>query len=215
MQNIQIAVDGPAGSGKSTVAKEIAKRLKITYLDTGAMYRAVTLAALNKGVDLNSATALKQIVDTMTLDISPNAIFLDGIDVSESIRTPEVTRNVSVVSMDVYVREQLVILQRKIAGDQSVIMDGRDIGTVVLPNATYKFFLIADPVERAKRRKLDLDAKGFDTTIEALTQEIVTRDKLDSEREISPLKKAEDAIEINTTSMGIEAVIEKILCHIH
>lgn len=211
MHNIQIAVDGPAGSGKSTVAKEIAKRLNITYLDTGAMYRAVTYAALKSNTSLEDALQLKALVDTMNLDITPESIFLDGVDISEAIRTPEVTRNVSVISMDAYVRAQMVTMQRRIAGDKSVIMDGRDIGTVVLPHATYKFFLIADPVERAKRRLVDLKAKGFETTVEALAKEIIERDQLDSNRAVSPLKKAEDAIEIDTTSLTIEEVIQKII----
>jgi len=214
MLNLQIAIDGPAGSGKSTLAKEIAKRLEITYLDTGAMYRAVTLFALRSQADVSSAQALKKIVDTIDLDITPTQIFVGGEDVSEAIRTPEVTRNVSYASMDAYVRAQMVSLQQKIAHGKSVIMDGRDIGTTVLPDADYKFFLIADPVERAKRRKLELDAKGFEATIEALTLEIVERDKLDSERAISPLKRAEDAIELDTTFMSIEEVIQNIVAYV-
>lgn len=214
MLNLQIAIDGPAGSGKSTVAKEIAKRLQITYLDTGAMYRAVTLFALRSQADVSCSQALKKIVDTIDLDITPSQIFVDGEDVSEAIRTPEVTRNVSYVSMDAYVRAQMVALQQKIAHGKSVIMDGRDIGTTVLPDADYKFFLIADPVERAKRRKLELDAKGFEATIEALTLEIIERDKLDSERAISPLKRAEDAIELDTTFMSIEEVIQNIVAYV-
>ena len=211
MLNIQIAIDGPAGSGKSTVAKEIAKRLDITYLDTGAMYRAVTLFALRSQIDICNSDALKKIVDAIDLDITPSQLFVGGEDVTDAIRTPEVTRNVSLVSMDAYVRAQMVSLQQKIAHGKSVIMDGRDIGTTVLPDATYKFFLIADPVERAKRRKLELDAKGFETTIEALTSEIIERDKLDSERDVSPLKSAEDAVEIDTTFMSIEQVVRTII----
>ncbi len=211
MLNIQIAIDGPAGSGKSTVAKEIAKRLEITYLDTGAMYRAVTLFALRSEADVCSSEALKAIVDSIDLDITPSQLFVGGEDVTDAIRTPEVTRNVSYVSMDAYVRTQMVSLQQKIAHGKSVIMDGRDIGTTVLPDAAYKFFLIADPVERAKRRKLELDAKGFETTIEALTSEIIARDKLDSERDVSPLKCAEDAVEIDTTFMSIEEVVRTII----
>lgn len=211
MLNIQIAIDGPAGSGKSTVAKEIAKRLEITYLDTGAMYRAVTLFALRSQVDVCSSEALKMVVDTIDLDITPSQLIVNGEDVTDAIRTPEVTRNVSYVSMDAYVRAKMVSLQQKIAHGKSVIMDGRDIGTTVLPDAAYKFFLIADPVERAKRRKLELDAKGFETTIEALTSEIIARDKLDSERDVSPLKCAEDAVEIDTTFMSIEQVVRTII----
>lgn len=214
MSNIQIAIDGPAGSGKSTVAKEIAKRLEITYLDTGAMYRAVTLFALRNQADVCSSESLKTIVDTIDLDITPSQLFVGGEDVTDAIRTPDVTRNVSYVSMDAYVREQMVSLQQKIAHGKSVIMDGRDIGTTVLPDAAYKFFLIADPVERAKRRKLELDAKGYETTIEALTSEIIARDKLDSERDVSPLKCAEDAVEIDTTFMSIEDVVRTIIDYV-
>lgn len=214
MSYLQIAIDGPAGSGKSTVAKEIAKRLEITYLDTGAMYRAITLSAIRQSVDLQDSDALKAIVDAIDLDITPTHFYIGGEDITDAIRTPDVTRNVSFVSMDGYVRSRMVALQQKIASDKSVIMDGRDIGTVVLPFANYKFFLVADPVERAKRRKLELDIKGYETTLEALTQEIIARDKLDSEREVSPLKRAEDAIEIDTTCLSIEEVIQKILTYI-
>ncbi len=214
MSNLQIAIDGPAGSGKSTVAKEIAKRLNITYLDTGAMYRAVTLIALRSQADVCNADALKTIVDTIDLDITPTQLFVGDEDVSEAIRTPDVTRHVSYVSMDCYVRAQMVSLQQKIAHGKSVIMDGRDIGTTVLPEAAYKFFLIADPIERAKRRKLELDAKGYETTIEALTMEIIARDKLDSERDVSPLKCAIDAIELDTTFMTIEEVVQTIIATI-
>lgn len=211
MSILHIAVDGPAGSGKSTVAKIIAERLKITYLDTGAMYRAITFAALKAQIDLYDAVALKGLVDQINLKITPNAIFVDDVEVTEAIRTPEVTRNVSVVSMDPYVRAELVNMQRRIASGQSVIMDGRDIGTVVLPDANHKFFLVADPVERAKRRLLELKAKGFDTSLETLTDEIIKRDALDSGREVSPLKKAVDAMEIDTTFMSIEDVVASII----
>lgn len=215
MSVLQIAVDGPAGSGKSTVAKAIAKKLNITYMDTGAMYRAVTWYAIEKKLNLENSEDLKAAVDRIKLEITPMQIFVDETDVTEAIRTPEISRNVSVVSMDAYVRERMVALQRKIAGGQSVIMDGRDIGTVVLPDAKYKFFLVADPEERARRRLLELEAKGFESSLQALTEEIVTRDQLDSEREVSPLKKADDAIEIDTTHLSIEGVIEKILSYIN
>lgn len=214
MQMLQIAIDGPAGSGKSTVAKEIAKRLNITYLDTGAMYRAVTLAALTQGADVHDADALKTVVDQIDLDITQTQFFLSGKDVTDDIRTPFVTQNVSFVSMDAYVRHKMVELQRKIASGKSVIMDGRDIGTVVLPKANYKFYLVADARERAKRRQLELEAKGHTVDLEALTQDIIKRDQLDSGREVSPLKPAEDAIEIDTTFIGIEEVIQKIMSYI-
>lgn len=214
MSVLQIAIDGPAGSGKSTVAKAIADRLNITYLDTGAMYRAITWFALEQKIDIYCSDALKKAVEQLDLSVSPSQIIANGTNITEAIRSPEVTRNVSVVSMDGYVREKMVALQRDIAAGQSVIMDGRDIGTVVLPNAVYKFYLVADPVERAKRRMLELEEKGFKTSLEVLTEEIVRRDLLDSKRDVSPLTKADDAIEIDTTHLTIESVIEKILSYI-
>lgn len=214
MSVLQIAVDGPAGSGKSTVAKAIAKKLNITYMDTGAMYRAVTWFALEEKLELENSKALKDAVDRIDLKITPTQIFVSGIDVSEAIRMPEVSRNVSVVSMDAYVRERMVALQRKIASGQSVIMDGRDIGTVVLPDANYKFFLVADPRERAMRRLLELEAKGVVSSLDEMTEEIIRRDKLDSSRDVSPLRKADDAIEIDTTHLTIQGVVDKILSYI-
>lgn len=211
MRNLQIAVDGPAGSGKSTVAKEIANRLGIIYLDTGAMYRAVTYLALERQMDVKKSQDLRTIVDSLTLEMEPGRIFVNGQDVTESIRLPEVSRNVSYTAMDAYVRERMVALQRSIAGNKSVIMDGRDIGTHVLPDAKYKFFLTATAEERAERRMKELHEKGFDVSFEQLVNEIKERDRLDSEREVSPLVKAEDAIEIDTTSMGIQDVVRFIL----
>lgn len=211
MNNLQIAVDGPAGSGKSTVAKEIAERLGIIYLDTGAMYRAVTFCVIENGMDVKKADDLRKVVDDLILEMKPGMIFVNGQDVTESIRLPEVSRNVSYTAMDAYVREKMVALQRAIAGNQSVIMDGRDIGTHVLPNADYKFFLTATARKRAERRMKELHVKGFDVSLEQLVIEIEERDRLDSEREVSPLVKAEDAIEIDTTSMGIEDVINLIM----
>lgn len=215
MSPLQIAIDGPAGSGKSTVAKLISKRMNITYLDTGAMYRAVTWFALREAIDLADSNALKSLVDRMQLEIKQQSIRVNDEEVTEAIREPIISRNVSVVSMDAYVRSEMVALQRKIASNQPVIMDGRDIGTVVLPNAQYKFFLVADPMERAKRRRIELLDKGYETSLEQLFQEIVLRDKLDSEREVAPLKKAEDAIEIDTTHLDIEGVVSKILSYIN
>ncbi len=214
MSVLQIAIDGPAGSGKSTVAKAIAKKLNITYMDTGAMYRAVTWFALEEKLDLENSMSLKDAVDRIELEITPMQIFVGGRDVSEAIRMPEISRNVSVVSMDAYVRERMVDLQRKIASGQSVIMDGRDIGTVVLPDASYKFFLVADPKERAMRRLLELEAKGIVSSLDEMTEEIIRRDNLDSSRDVSPLKKADDAIEIDTTHLTIQGVVDKILSYI-
>lgn len=211
MKKIQIAIDGPAGSGKSTVAKEIAKRLDILYLDTGAMYRAVTHMVLSQGKSAQDSEVLKQVVDQIEMELTPNHVFVNGHDVSEAIRTPSVSQNVSFVAMDAYVREKMVELQKKIAGDQSVVMDGRDIATHVLPDADFKFFLVASSEERAKRRQSELSNKGYDITLETLVDEIDRRDKLDSEREVSPLRQADDAIRVDTTEMTIEEVIGFIL----
>ncbi|MBE0449571.1 MAG: (d)CMP kinase [Clostridia bacterium] len=211
MKKIQIAIDGPAGSGKSTVAKEIAERLEILYLDTGAMYRAVTHMVLSQGQSAKDSEVLKRVVDQMKLELTPNHVYVNGHDVTEAIRTPKVSQNVSFVAMDAYVREKMVELQQKIAGDQSVVMDGRDIATHVLPNANFKFFLVASSDERAKRRQVELSEKGYDIPIVTLIDEIDKRDRLDTEREVSPLRQAEDAIRVDTTEMTIEEVISFIL----
>ena len=214
MQIIQIAIDGPAGSGKSTVAKIVAERLNITYLDTGAMYRAVTFEAINKGIDLNDSEALKHLVDQIDLKITFDSICVNGVDCTEAIRTPEVTQNVSYVAKDAYVRAKMVALQQKIAGNQSVVMDGRDIATHVLPNAPYKYFLVATSIERAKRRIIDLKAKGFNITIEEMVADIEARDRIDQERETAPLVQAEDAKLIDTTSLKIDDVVQCILADV-
>lgn len=215
MKKIQIAIDGPAGSGKSTVAKEIANRLNILYLDTGAMYRAVTHIVLSQGQSAQDSEVLKKVVDQIEMELTPNHVFVNGKDISEAIRTPSVSQNVSFVAMDAYVREKMVELQKKIAGDQSVVMDGRDIATHVLPNADFKFFLVASSEERAKRRQSELSKKGYDISLETLIDEIDRRDKLDSEREVSPLRQADDAIRVDTTDMTIEEVIGFILERIY
>ncbi|MCD4712393.1 MAG: (d)CMP kinase [Clostridiales bacterium] len=211
MKKIQIAIDGPAGSGKSTVAKEIANRLNILYLDTGAMYRAVTYIVLSRGQSAQDSEVLKNVVDQIEMELTPNHVFVNGKDISDAIRTPNVSQNVSFVAMDAYVREKMVELQKKIAGDQSVVMDGRDIATHVLPDADFKFFLVASSEERAKRRQSELSQKGYDIPLETLIDEIDKRDKLDSEREVSPLRQADDAIRVDTTKMTIEEVIGFIL----
>ncbi len=211
MSIIQIAIDGPAGSGKSTVAKIIAEKLNITYLDTGAMYRAVTFEALNASIDLNDSISLKQLVDQIELEIKVDSIKVNGVDCTEAIRTPEVTQNVSYVAKDAYVREKMVKLQQKIAGNQSVVMDGRDIATHVLPNAQFKYFLVASAEERANRRILDLKAKGFEITLQEMIADIEARDKIDQEREAAPLRQADDAVLIDTTKLSINEVVSYII----
>ena len=211
MSIIQIAIDGPAGSGKSTVAKIIAQKLNITYLDTGAMYRAVTFQALKESLDLNDSASLKALVDQIVLEISLDEIKVNGVDCTDAIRTPEVTQNVSYVAKDAYVREKMVDLQQKIAGNQSVVMDGRDIASHVLPNAKFKYFLVASSEERAKRRIVDLKAKGFDVSLQEMIEDIEARDKIDQEREAAPLKQAPDAVLIDTTKLTIDQVVAKII----
>lgn len=211
MSIIQIAIDGPAGSGKSTVAKIIAQKLNITYLDTGAMYRAVTFQALKESLDLNDSASLKALVDQIVLEISLDEIKVNGVDCTDAIRTPEVTQNVSYVAKDAYVREKMVDLQQKIAGNQSVVMDGRDIASHVLPNAKFKYFLVASSEERAKRRIVDLKAKGFDVSLQEMIEDIEARDKIDQEREAAPLKQAPDAVLIDTTKLTIDQVVTKII----
>ena len=208
--NWQIAIDGPAGAGKSTIAKILAKELNFEYLDTGAMYRAATVKALRLGIDLNDESKYDFILDT-TIDFRNGEIYLDDENVNEEIRSLEVTNNVSVVCKYKIVRDKMVDLQKQIASSKNIIMDGRDIGTVVLPNANLKIFLIAAAEVRAKRRMLEREAKGQNTqTLEETVQEINERDRKDSTREISPLRKADDAVELDSSHLSIEEVVEKI-----
>lgn len=210
-----IAIDGPAGSGKSTIAKLVAKDMGLVYLDTGAMYRIVTLKALNEGIlgndGLNELEKIKKLLDNLNIDIKENGFYLDNVDVSEEIRKPIVSENVSDVAAIREVREKMVDLQRKFSESKNVILDGRDIGTVVFPNADLKFFLVADAKERAKRRYRELIEKGENVEIEEIYENILKRDKIDSTRKESPLKKAKDAVEVDTTSKSIEEVKNEIL----
>ena len=205
-----IAIDGPAGSGKSTIAKLIAEDLGLVYLDTGAMYRLVTLKALNEGI-LGNLDKIVKMLDDLRIDIKKNGFYLDDTNVSEEIRKPIVSENVSDIAAIREVREKMVDLQRKFSESKNVILDGRDIGTVVFPNADVKIFLIADAKERANRRYRELVAKGENVKIEEIYENILKRDKIDSTRKESPLKKADDAIEVDTTSKNIEEVKNEIL----
>ena len=205
-----IAIDGPAGSGKSTIAKLIAEDLGLVYLDTGAMYRLVTLKALNDGI-LGNLDKIIKMLDKLRIDIKENGFYLDDINVREEIRKPVVSENVSDIAAIREVREKMVDLQRKFSESKNVILDGRDIGTVVFPNADVKIFLIADAKERANRRYRELVAKGENVKIEEIYENILKRDKIDSTRKESPLKKANDAIEVDTTSKNIEEVKNEIL----
>lgn len=214
MNDIQIAIDGPSGSGKSTISKIIAERLSITYLDTGAMYRAITLKTLGMNVDFKDIEKIKKLLLETSISFLNNKVHLDGEDVSIDIRSIEVTENVSKISAIKEVREHLVKAQQKIASSIDIIMDGRDIGTHVLPNAKYKFFLNASIDERARRRYEEFLSQGKMVEYEKIREDIEIRDYNDSNRKESPLVKAYDAIEIDTTKMSIEEVVEYIISSI-
>lgn len=215
MKAIRIAIDGPASSGKSTVAKIIAKNLGYTYLDTGAMYRCATYIALKNNYSENDISAiLKELsehpITFKKADDSSQLVFLGTEDVTLAIRQNDVTNNVSWVSAIAEIREELVAQQRRIAQDGAIIMDGRDIGTVVLPDAELKIFLIASVDERAERRYRENLEKGIDSDFETLKEEIAARDFKDSHREVSPLKAADDAIVFDTTGVTIQGVVQFI-----
>ncbi|MBR7927285.1 (d)CMP kinase [Aerococcaceae bacterium zg-ZUI334] len=219
MNTLTIAIDGPASSGKSTIAKLIAQKLGITYIDTGAMYRGVTLAVLRKGIAVtdeeNILALLPQLELKFKLINGIQHLFLGTEDISEVIRSVEVTENVSAVSAIEGVRKQLVSMQQAMAKEQSVVMDGRDIGTVVLKDAPHKFFFVASPLVRAQRRFKENIAKGLTSqTLEEIEQAIIERDYLDSTREHSPLKKADDAIEIDTSEMTIDEVVNRVIVEV-
>jgi cytidylate kinase len=208
---LQIAIDGPAGSGKSTISKIIANRLDINYLDTGAMYRMCTLKALNEDVDLNDQSAIIKCIDKIDIIIKKNRFYLDGNDVSDEIRVERVSKNVSKVAAVKEVREKMVSIQQQIASKTDVIMDGRDIGTHVLPNSNNKFYLNATVEERAKRRYDELNKKGESVDFIEIKKSIIERDKYDMNRNYAPLIKAKDAIEVDTTHLSIEEVVDYII----
>ncbi|MFJ7734856.1 (d)CMP kinase [Lysinibacillus sp. NPDC097287] len=214
-KNIQIAIDGPAGAGKSTIAKIVAETLGFTYIDTGAMYRAVTYKALKQNIHLDDETKLAEMLAESTIDLKPSEqgqlVFLDGENVSAEIRSNEVTSSVSQVAAHARVRELLVAEQQKLAANGSVVMDGRDIATHVLKDAELKIFMSATVEERAKRRFIDNEKRGIASSIETLQEEIALRDKMDSEREASPLIQAEDALFLDTTDLSIDEAAQAIL----
>jgi len=248
MNNIIVTIDGPAGSGKTTVAKEVAKRLGFLYLDTGAMYRAMTLKALNKKIQEEDEKKLVEMVKETNLSVMKPAtttqagrpvkqdrkgksatpatadkpasgvsmrIWLDGEEVTDKIRTEEVTNNVWWVCKVKEVREKMKNIQRQVGSNGEIVVEGRDIGTVIFPDAPYKFYLDASIEERAKRRWLEQKEKGMGTSdMEKLKEDIEIRDRRDIEREIAPLKKAEDAIHVDTTGLTIEQVIEEIVSRV-
>ena len=215
MSNLVIAVDGPAGAGKSTIAKLIADKLNINYIDTGAMYRAVTYKCLQNNIDINNEEEVINIAKECDIDFKDNNIYLNGNILKDEIRTMEVSNNVSNVAKIKEVRYLMVDIQRNIGKMSSVILDGRDIGSYVFPDADYKFFLVATPEERGTRRYKELINKGYDVNLEEIIKDIIKRDEIDSNREFAPLVKAEDAIEIDTTGKNIDEVVNSVLSKIN
>ena len=211
-KNISVAIDGPSAAGKSTIAKMVAKKENFIYIDTGAMYRCVAYYCLTQKIDLNDEKAVEQAIEHIQIRLtSDNKVYLNDEDVSNQIRQDQVSLGASCVSKYQAVRSFLVDEQRKMAKAGNVILDGRDIGTVVLPNADLKIYQIASVETRAKRRYLENLERGLDADLETIKKEIEERDYQDTHREISPLKKAEDAVELDTSSLTLEEVVEQVL----
>lgn len=211
-----ITIDGPAGSGKSTAARLLAEKLSASFLDTGAMYRAVTLAAMQASVNMNDEHELLGVIQTNKFEFSVTndemLVRINGIDFTEQLRTPQVTANARYIASCPDVREKLVEMQRQFAASrQKIVTEGRDQGTVAFPDADIKFYLTADSAQRALRRQADLRAKGVDQTLEQIRKAIDERDSSDRNRTVGPLKPAEDAVIIDTTDLSIDAVVEKLL----
>lgn len=216
VQPLTIAVDGPSGAGKSTVAREVAKRLSILYLDTGAMYRAIGVKAMDLGVDLADEQAVENMMENIHLDMKPAedggfSVWVNGEDMTGCIRTPQASRAATDVAAFPAVRSAMVKLQRQIAQGQDVILDGRDIGTTVFPNAPWKFYITASVEERARRRYLELSAKGKSESLEQVKAAIIQRDHDNATRTVSPERIAEDAVVIDTTGLSIGAVVQHIV----
>lgn len=213
-KKIIIAIDGPAGSGKSTTAREVAAKLGYIYIDTGAMYRAAALAFKRMDLDFTDDD-FRKLMDSISIELKQGEdgqkTFLNGEDVSFEIRTPEITKLVSPVSAHPIVREKLVEIQRQIGNEGGVVMDGRDIGTVVFPNAPLKIYMVATPEARAERRTKELREKNIEADFEKIKNDLIARDKYDSTRKHSPLRKADDAVEIDTSKLSIEQQTEKVV----
>jgi len=217
MAKLIITIDGPAASGKSTVARLLAGKLKAGFLDTGAMYRAVTLAAMQAGVDMNDQKKLLGVLETSKFRFSSRegkmSVSIGGVDVTERIRQPQVTANARYIASSPKVREKLVEMQREFAaGEEKIVTEGRDQGTVAFPDADIKFYLTASPIERARRRQAELRAKGQTSSIEDIRMAIEERDRTDESRAVGPLRPADDAVVVDTTDLSIEEVVEKLLC---
>ncbi len=212
---INIAIDGPSGAGKSTLARAIAKKLGIHYLDTGSMYRAVAYAAIHDGIDIRDAQQVQHLIDRIDLrteyEGDEQVNLLEGKNIMPYLRTPEISKAASDISAHPCVREKLVAMQREVARQYDVVLDGRDIGTYVLPNAEYKFFVTADPKERARRRHTEMQDQGNPADLEKVLAEMMQRDQNDSTRSLAPLKQADDAVRIDTTHMDIDEVLAVVL----
>ena len=210
MDNIIVAIDGPAGSGKSTIAKLIAKKYDLTYIDTGAMYRMITLYLLENNIDFDDLKEIEKVLNTVNLDMQGDKFYLNNVDVTTKIREKRINENVSKVASIKIVRSNLVDLQRKVSNNKNVILDGRDVGTVIFPNAQVKIFLIASPEERARRRYNEFLEKKTEITYEEVLKSIKERDHIDSTRDESPFVKADDAIELDSTNLTIDDVVNFI-----
>lgn len=216
MADLVVTIDGPAASGKSTVARLLAEKLGASFLDTGAMYRAVTLAAIEVGVDMNDEEKLLGVLDSREFQFAVRearmAVSIDGVDVTERIRRPKVTANARYIASAAKLREKLVEMQRQFAaGEKKIVTEGRDQGTVAFPDADVKFYLTADARERARRRQSEMPAEAGKENLEQIQRAIEQRDKSDEERVIGPLRPAEDAVVVDTTDLSIEEVVEKLL----
>lgn len=216
MANLLITIDGPAASGKSTVAGLLAERLGASFLDTGAMYRAVTLAAMQAGVDMSNEKELLGVLERSEFQYAGEegkmAVSVDGVDVTEQIRGPEVTASSRHIASSAKLREKLVTMQRRfVAGEDKIVTEGRDQGTVAFPDADIKFYLTAEAVERARRRQSELRTKGEEKSLEEIQEAIEARDRSDEGRTVGPLKPADDAIVVDTTNLSIDEVVEKLL----
>ncbi|MFL7796321.1 (d)CMP kinase [Clostridium chauvoei] len=211
---ISVSIDGPAGAGKSTIAKLVGEKFNLMYINTGAMYRAVALKSIENNIDINDVESICNLIDSMEMKFENDDLILNGENIQSKITMPEISSVVSAYASIQEVRLKLVNLQRKMSEEFNVIMDGRDIGTVVLKNAPYKFFLTATPEERADRRYKELKNRGLEVNYDKILEDIIKRDYIDTHRDVDPLKKADDAIEIDTTGLNIEEVTNKIISYI-
>ena len=209
-----VTIDGPAGAGKSSAARALARRLGFEFLDTGAMYRAVTFAALRTGIDLHDQAALERLVNCMRLEMPGARVLLDGEDVTRQIRTKEVTAASGAIADSPVVRGRLVSMQRHIAADRDIISEGRDQGTIVFPDAACKFFLVADPLERAKRRQREMAQRGETVELERILRDQEIRDQRDAARDLAPMKPAGDAVLLDSTRLTPEQVVEAMAAEV-